>query len=178
VSARSEKSRSAAGPPVAAAAPVPVPQDLETRAHTQDHQAIRLWLRLLSTTNKLSTELRSRLRAEFDCTMSRFDLMAQLERGPDGLTMSEVSKRLMVTNAAITGLTDRLVEEGYVERTESKSDRRASLVRLTPKGRAHFLAMARQHEAWVIELMAGMPDERKAALRALLGELKTALPMR
>ena len=154
------------------------PPDLETRAHDDHHQALRLWLRLLSTTSRIETELRSRLRAEFDCTLSRFDLMAQLERVPEGLTMSEVSKRLMVTNAAITGLTDRLVAEGYVERNESKADRRASIIRLTPKGREHFLVMARWHEAWVIELLAGMPDARKGLLRQLLGELKGALPRR
>lgn len=154
------------------------PPDLETRVQDDHHQALRLWLRLLSTTNMIETELRSRLRSEFDCTMPRFDLMAQLERVPDGLTMSEVSRRVMVTNAAITGLTDRLVEEGYVERSESKTDRRTSFIRLTPKGREHFLAMARRHEAWVVEMMAGMPDEKKNILRQLLGDLKAALPRR
>jgi DNA-binding MarR family transcriptional regulator len=149
--------------------------DLETRVHNDHHQALRLWLRLLSTANMIAAELRSRLRAEFNCTMSRFDLMAQLERAPDGLTMSEVSKRLMVTNAAITGLTDRLVEEGYVERIESRADRRSSIVRLTPNGRDQFLAMARRHEAWVVELMSSLGDDRKAALRQLLGELKAGL---
>lgn len=152
--------------------------DLETRVHNDHHQALRLWLRLLSTANMIEAELRSRLRSEFDCSMSRFDLMAQLERVPDGLTMSEVSKRVMVTNAAITGLTDRLVEEGYVERNESKTDRRTSIIRLTARGREHFFAMARRHEAWVIELMAGMPDDRKGTLRQLLGELKAGLPRR
>lgn len=173
--AMTEKPRRDDGVPVT----VPeTPPDLETRVHDDHHQALRLWLRLLSTATMIEAELRSRLRAEFDCTMSRFDLMAQLERVPDGLSMSEVSKRVMVTNAAITGLTDRLVEEGYIERIESKTDRRTSFIRLTAKGREHFLAMARRHESWVIELMAGMPDEKKAALRRLLGDLKSALPRR
>lgn len=152
--------------------------DLETRLDGDHHQAIRLWLRLLSTTNMVSTELRTRLRSTFDCTLSRFDLMAQLERAPDGLGMSEVSKRLMVTNAAITGLTDRLVKEGFVERIDNKADRRTFLIRLTKRGREHFLAMARAHEAWVIELFAGLSEDKRGALRHLLGELKQSLPRR
>ncbi len=149
--------------------------DLETRVHADHHQSVRLWLRLLSCTNIIAAELRRRLREEFDCTLSRFDLMAQLERAPDGLSMSEISKRMMVTNAAITGLTERLVQDGHVERAGDAADRRAVRIRLTEDGRIYFLAMARQHERWVVELFSGLTDGQKAQLRELTGDLKTHL---
>jgi DNA-binding MarR family transcriptional regulator len=146
--------------------------DLETRLLADHHLSVRLWLRLLSCTNLIANELRRRLREEFDCTLPRFDLMSQLERSPEGLTMSEVSKRMMVTNAAITGLTDRLVADGHVERVDDASDRRTFRVRLTPEGRAFFLRMAHKHEGWVVDLFSGIDDRKKSTLRDLTGELK------
>jgi DNA-binding MarR family transcriptional regulator len=165
------------------AAPAPVPAggravddlDLETRVRADHHLSVRLWLRLLSCTNLVAAELRRRLREEFDCTLPRFDLMSQLERAPEGLSMSEVSKRMMVTNAAITGLTDRLVADGHVERVDDASDRRTFRIRLTPEGRAYFLRMAREHEGWVVEMFSGLDDRKKGTLRDLAGELKRNL---
>jgi hypothetical protein len=82
--------------------------DLETRATKDDHQALRLWLRLLSCTVRVENHVRGGLRREFSTTLPRFDLMAQLERYPAGLRMSELSKRLMVSGGNVTGITDQL----------------------------------------------------------------------
>src|SRR6202007_2804522 len=82
--------------------------DLETRASDDHHLALKLWLRLLACTTRLESEGRIRLPGEFDPTFPRFDLMAQLERAPAGLTMSELSRRLMVTGGNVTGITDML----------------------------------------------------------------------
>jgi DNA-binding MarR family transcriptional regulator len=164
------KARTAQGAPAAADIP-----DAETRIGADDHQSVRLWLRMLSCTNIIEGELRRRLREEFDCTLPRFDLMAQLERTADGLGMSELSRRMMVTNAAITGLVDRLVRDGHVERAGHEGDRRAWRIRLTPEGRRYFLAMAKRHEGWVIELFSGLDEASKSQLRELTGELKRSL---
>jgi hypothetical protein len=86
--------------------------DLEMSTGVDSHMGLRLWLRMLTTTNLVQAELRKRLRAEFDTTLPRFDLMAQLERHPEGLKMNELSRRLMVTGGNVTGLTDQLEKEG------------------------------------------------------------------
>src|SRR5438132_14063997 len=86
--------------------------DLETRATKDDHQALRLWLRLLSCTVRVENHVRSRLRHEFSTTLPRFDFMAQLERYPAGLRMNAVSQRLMVSGGNGTGVTDQLEPEG------------------------------------------------------------------
>ena len=99
--------------------------DTETRATSDDHQALRLWLRMLACTNLIEGEVRSRLRQQFDITLPRFDLMAQLERVPGGLKMGELSKRMMVTGGNVTGITDQLVAEGLVVREDNPADRRA-----------------------------------------------------
>src|SRR5882757_5829029 len=113
--------------------------DSETKAVElpEDHgNEIRLWLRLLTCTTLIEGEVRSRLRERFDVTLPRFDLMAQLDKVPDGMTLSDVSKRMMVSNGNVTGLVERLVESGHVDRRTSESDRRVQVIRLTKGGRA------------------------------------------
>src|SRR5690554_2971175 len=132
--------------------------DLESRTHPEDHQDLRLWLRLLSCSNLIENEIRSRLRTTFGTTLPRFDMMAQLQRAPDGLKMSELSRYMMVTNGNITGITDQLEKEGLVERIKVANDRRSSLIRLTPTGKRTFSQMAEVHEQWIQELFSSMPD--------------------
>jgi len=151
------------------------PGDLEARAHSEDHLSLRLWLRLLSCTNLIEGRARVRLRREFGTTLPRFDMMAQLERAPRGLTMSELSRRLMVTGGNVTRLTDDLEAEGIVARTPSDDDRRVCTVALTGVGRRAFAAMAQRHETWIVETFAGLSHKERAQLFSLLGELKSGI---
>jgi DNA-binding MarR family transcriptional regulator len=151
--------------------------DQETRLSDTHHESLRLWLRLLTCTSLIEQRIRAHLRDRFAITLPRFDLMAQLERNPDGLKMGELSRRLMVTGGNVTGLTDQLVREGLVERNVMPSDRRAFSVRLTPKGKRAFDAMAVEHERWVIDMLAGLLPEERRRLHALLGRVKTTLPL-
>jgi DNA-binding MarR family transcriptional regulator len=146
--------------------------DLEARAHSEHPEALRLWLRLLTCAQIVEKQVRGRLRERFDTTLPRFDLMAQLERAPDGLKMNELSRRMMVTGGNVTGITDQLVAEGLVERIDVEGDRRAYRVRLTPKGRKMFHEMARQHESWIVEAFAGLSDKDVSTLHRLLGKVK------
>jgi len=149
--------------------------DVETRAGREHHEALRLWLRLLATTNLVEGRVRRLLQERFDTTLPRFDLMAQLERAPHGLKMGELSRRLMVTGGNVTGVTDLLEREGLVARSADPTDRRAYRVRLTPAGRRTFRAMAEEHERWIVESFAGLSRKDTAELFELLGKLKTLL---
>ena len=149
--------------------------DLETRLTQEHHQSLRLWLRMLATTTLIETEIRTRLRNEFDITLPRFDLMAQLERHPQGLRMGELSKRMMVTGGNITGITDQLEQEKLVLRIPVPDDRRAYAVQLTPLGRAAFEKMAKRHEAWISELLDGLSVPEKNTLIELLSKAKNHL---
>ncbi len=146
--------------------------DMEARAHSEHPEALRLWLRMLTCTQLVEKQLRSRLRERFDTTLPRFDLMAQLERAPDGLKMNELSRRMMVTGGNVTGITDQLVAEGLVERVDVEGDRRAWRVRLTVRGRKLFNEMAQQHEAWIVDAFAGLSAKEIAQLHKLLGKVK------
>jgi DNA-binding MarR family transcriptional regulator len=147
----------------------------EARAGRGDHAVLRLWLRLLASTTQIENEVRRRLRERFGISLARFDYMAQLDRAKGGLKMSELSRLLMVTGGNVTGLTDELARDGLVSRAASPGDRRAWIVRLTPKGKSTFTVMAEEHERWIRELFAGFDPAAVAALHAQLGTLRVHL---
>ena len=109
---------------------------------------------------------------DLDTTLPRFDLMAQLERAPEGLKMSELSQRMMVTGGNVTGITDGLEKEGLVIREVDAADRRVFRVKLTAEGQRQFQRMAAEHEQWVVDLFGGLSQKQKKHLVDLLGELK------
>jgi DNA-binding MarR family transcriptional regulator len=144
-------------------------QDTEFRGQT------RLWLRLLACTTLIETELRRRFREEFDFTMPRFDVLAQLDREPSGLVLGELPKRLMVSAGNLTPIVDRLVEDGYITRTPSKLDRRVQIICMTVEGRKAFRRMAKSHGSWLASLLAEFPSERIKGLVTELDDLKGAV---
>jgi DNA-binding MarR family transcriptional regulator len=140
-----------------------------------DHAALKLWLRMLACTTQIEDRIRRRLQQAHGISLSRFDFLAQLHRHPDGLRMSELSRHLMVTGGNVTGLTDQLEAEGWVQRDADPVDGRAWLLRLTDDGRRGFERMAAEHEAWVVELMQGLDAPTRQQLYRGLGALRVSL---
>ncbi|HKW44826.1 MAG TPA: MarR family transcriptional regulator [Candidatus Eremiobacteraceae bacterium] len=149
--------------------------DSETRATTEDHRALRLWLRLLACSNLVESTVRSRLRTRFATTLPRFDFMAQLERCPGGLSMGDISRRMMVSGGNITAIADQLEGEGLVARSTAPHDRRAQRVRLTTAGKRAFREMARAHEGWIVTLFDGLGARGQTECYELLATLKAHL---
>lgn len=152
-----------------------IPRDAETRAveRPADHVAeLRLWLRLLTCTTLIETEVRRRLREQFETTLPRFDVLAQLDKTPGGMTLGELSQRMMVSNGNVTGLVDRLVSEGLIARQAARQDRRVQIVKLTAKGRRAFDAMARANGDWISDIFADLTEDDVEALMRLLAKTK------
>jgi DNA-binding MarR family transcriptional regulator len=149
----------------------------ETEALVQrpTKEVLRLWLRALTLTNTVEQRVRTRLREEFGVTLPRFDVMAALYEAPDGLSMGEISRRLMVSNGNVTGIVERLRREGLVRRQTRPEDRRSQLVRLTDAGRAAFEAMADAHEGWISSMLAGLSEEEVEQLNRLLSKAKRSV---
>jgi len=158
-----------------AAATSPAMHDPESRLADDHHDSLRLWLRLFTCTLLIEKRIRTQLRERFATTLPRFDLMAQLERHPDGLRMGELSQRLMVTGGNVTGLVDQLVAEGLVTRAPTARDRRALVVKLTARGKDAFDAMAGEHERWIEAMFGGLAPSERMRLQELLGGLKRTL---
>ncbi|MEA3195022.1 MAG: hypothetical protein QOD26_3355 [Betaproteobacteria bacterium] len=148
--------------------------DRETIARADDHRALRIWLRLLTCTQLIEKRVRVGLREQFATTLPRFDLMAQLERYPEGLKMNELSRLLMVTGGNVTAIVDQVEKEGLVERLDEPADRRAFRIRLTPAGRKTFAEMARAHEDWVVEMLSGLSRREQDELLKLLAKAKSS----
>ena len=149
--------------------------DLESALLSDDKVELKLWLRLLTCSNMIDREVRGSLREDFATTLPRFDILSQLDRAPDGLTMTELSDRMMVSNGNLTGLAERLVQERLVDRIAEAHDRRTSRLKLTPAGRAAFDEMTPAHAGWIEDMFAGLSRPEMNQLLALLAKLKNSL---
>lgn len=139
-----------------------------------DRSSVRLWLRLLSCTMAIEKDVQRRL-AEKGATLPRFDVLAALERNPGGMTMGALSRALLVSNGNVTPLVRKLAGDGLVRIASAPADRRASIVRLTAKGRRHFAGLAAAHHDWIDGLVADMDGEARENLYQALGELKRSI---
>jgi DNA-binding MarR family transcriptional regulator len=156
---------------------IAAPLDRETAAALRpgDHKAeLRLWLRMLTCATLIEAGVRRRLRERFGVTLPRFDLMAQLDKTPGGLTLGDLSRRMMVSNGNVTAIVDALLAQGLVARRTSATDRRAQVVSLTPAGRESFRAMAAAHEGWIAAAFADLGPADADQLMTLLGRAKAS----
>ena len=153
------------------------PLDAETKVAERPHDhkdELRLWLRLFACKEVIESEVRRRLRDSFDVTLPRFDLMAQLYRAPKAMTLGELSQRMMVSNGNVTGLVERLVESGHLDRRTSDADRRVQVIRLTKAGRAEFRKMAAEHELWIADVFGDLTPKDVRELMRLLAKTKAS----
>lgn len=153
----------------------PPREDYESGVNSDDGMEVRIWLRLITCTNLIDGGVRQNLHQDYDTTLPRFDILAQLDRAGEALSMGELSRRLMVTNGNITGLIDRLVRDGLVERQPAPNDRRMQLVRLTDGGKRFFDDVAAQHRSWVSDMMKDLGRAEMIQLYDLLARLKQSL---
>lgn len=139
---------------------------------------LRLWLKMLKAQGSIEAEIRRRLRDEFGFTLPRFDVMSALSRFPKGLKMSEISNLLKVSNGNVTGIVERLTQDGLAVRVAVPEDRRAQLVRLTSAGTREFSKLATAHEGWIDDMLAGVPADRLDDFSALLDTITDHLERR
>lgn len=138
-------------------------------------ERLRLWLRLLKASRSIEATLRENMRSEFASTLPRFDVMAALSRYEDGLKMSQLSGVLRVSNGNVTGIVDRLAEEGFLVRVPVPGDRRASLVRMTQRGREEFARQAAEHEAWIDAMFVEFSAQEAHDFGQRLGKLEDTI---
>jgi DNA-binding MarR family transcriptional regulator len=149
--------------------------DPQQEPETSSKERLRLWLRFLKASRTIEATLREHLRTEFETTLPRFDVMAALSRFDEGLKMSQLSGVLRVSNGNVTGIVDRLAEDGFLIRVQVPSDRRASLVRLTRRGTEEFTRQAAAHEAWVDEMLSDFSPEEARNISLRLEQLEISL---
>ncbi|MCC6245855.1 MAG: MarR family transcriptional regulator [Gemmatimonadaceae bacterium] len=139
---------------------------------TSDHESLRLWLRLFTCTTLVEQRLDGSLKRTFGSSLPRFDLLAQLERAPQGLRMGELSERTLTTGGNVTWLVRALEAEGFVSRRVDVDDKRVTRVRMTAAGKRHFAAMAQEHESWIVSLFGTLSPAERRTMHAMLGRVK------
>ncbi len=149
--------------------------DSETRGHDDHHEALRLWLRMLTCGKLIENQLRCNLREACNSTLPRFDLLAQLERHPHGLTMGDLSKLMMVSGGNVTGIAAQLEKEGLIKRIVALADRRSFQVHITPKGSAAFYKMAQVHETSIASMFSCLNGAEMDQVMETLSTLKQSL---
>lgn len=133
---------------------------------------LKLWIRLLGLVRASESHLRDYLRVTHETTLPRFDVLAALYRRREGVTMSELSRMLLVSNGNATAVVDRLENDGLVQRTPSESDRRTVFVALTQEGVMRFETLAVGHEREVDRLFAGLSEGEMDMLTDALKRLR------
>ena len=138
--------------------------------------ALSVWVRLLKAHGLLLREVRRRVPEEL--TLPQFDVMAQLHRNDAGMTPRGLTRELLVTAGNLTGIVERLVGLGLVERRSVPEDRRAVRLRLTPRGRRLMSRAIPRHRRDVETLLATVAPSELVRLRDILGELNRTLEER
>jgi len=141
----------------------------------RDKDGLRLWLRIVACTQMVEQEVRFMLREKFAMTLPRFELLAALDRVPDGLNMGELSRWLMVTKGNITGIAERLSEDGFIKRQPTPTDRRSFVVTLTPKGRKLFKEMETEYERLLDQVFEEVSIDDFDSFTGVLAKVKEVI---
>jgi DNA-binding MarR family transcriptional regulator len=138
----------------------------------REKEGLRLWLRIVSCSQMVEQEVRNMLREKFDTTLPRFELLSALDRVPDGLSMGELSSWLMVTKGNVTGIAERLSEDGFIKRNPTPTDRRSFCVTLTPKGKKLYKEIEQEYETLLDKLFAGVSLDDSDMFTGMLAKVK------
>jgi len=130
---------------------------------------------MLGCANLVLARLRANLRAQFDVTLPTFDILAQVQRAPTGPTMSELSRRLLVSKGNVTDLVTRLERRGLLARRADGRDARVQHVHLTPAGDRLIRRMLAAHDRWLVAMIAELGQEPMLGLHRSLGALRDVL---
>lgn len=157
-----------------------VPMNMEDRniktSQSEDPRYLKLWVRMLASSTRVSQILNKRMREHTPLTLAKFDVLVAIDRAPGGvITMSELSRMLLVSNANTTGMVGRLMKDGLVEKWALPTDRRVYSVSMTSEGRRVLKNAIAVHKGWVDELLGGIGEENLENQIALFSNFKKSL---
>lgn len=109
---------------------MPVPQPAPISAEAAD--PLRVWFRFIRLNRRVTAAMGGELRG-LGLSIPQFDALSTLTER-EGMTQQDLAARLYVTKGNVSGLIDRLVEAGLVERRPIPGDRRSHALHLTPGG--------------------------------------------
>lgn len=127
---------------------------------------LRVWFRFIRLHRRVSSAISGELKA-LGLSIPQFDLLSTLTE-QEGLSQQELAERLYVTKGNVSGLLDRMVEAGLVERRSLPGDRRSNALHLTVKGRALAEEGISMQRAYVGRTLGGLAPRDLADLERLV----------
>lgn len=135
-----------------------LPAELELEAYTL----------LRQVNSMMDTYNRYDLRSE-DLTVPQFMILSYATS--EGVPLSAISSRMLCDNSNLTGIVERLISKGFVERRPDPQDRRVSLICLSSAGAEKLRRIKPRHHARVSRRMRTLAPPEVAQLRNLLQTL-------
>jgi DNA-binding MarR family transcriptional regulator len=133
-------------------------------------QSLRVWMEV---SMHRSMHERTRFAKSTGLSMPQFGILMQLHhKGRCGV--SEIGDRFDITNAAASQLVEKLVQAGYLERTEDPNDRRVKQLNLTAKGERLIENGAQERYRWLDELTSQLNGEEQTKVAEALDILTKA----
>ncbi len=130
---------------------------------------VRLHRTLIRVNSKLGKRLKTNLE-QYNLSGAEYGILRSL--GPESLTLSEISQRLLRVNSNTTVMIDNLEKKGWVERVRDQEDRRVIRVRLTPEGIRMRDRVLPQHSEFIREVLSPMTDQEVAQILVLLAKIE------
>jgi DNA-binding MarR family transcriptional regulator len=138
--------------------------------------ALRAWIQLTKCAKRIEAHVNRRFAEAHGTSLSRFDVLANLERcAGHAASTTELSRLLLASQGNITRLLDRMEQDKLVRRRPSPKDGRVSEVQMTRAGEALFERLARDHESWTDGLFAALANDELKQLTGLLGKVRARL---
>jgi DNA-binding MarR family transcriptional regulator len=135
-------------------------------AHIETAEPDRVWFRFMRLHQHMLMQMTARIRT-LGLSIPQFDLLSTLTER-EGISQSELAERLYVTKGNVSGLVDRLVQAGLVERRAIAGDRRSYAMHLTPEGRRLAEAGIRTQRDFVADTLGKMAGPDLAELDRLV----------
>jgi MarR family transcriptional regulator, organic hydroperoxide resistance regulator len=123
---------------------------------------LRIWFRFIRLNRRATNAVAAELKT-LGLSIPQFDLLSTLTER-EGLSQQELAERLYVTKGNVSGLLDRMVEAGLVERRAIPGDRRSNALYLTPKGRDLANQGIAAQRSYVMRTLGTLPAQDLAEL--------------
>ncbi|MCJ2131968.1 MarR family winged helix-turn-helix transcriptional regulator [Methylobacterium sp. E-045] len=127
---------------------------------------LRVWFRFIRLNRRVTAAMTAELRG-LGLSIPQFDVLSTLTER-EGLTQQDLAARLYVTKGNVSGLIDRLVQAGFVERHAIPGDRRSHALRLTPAGTEIAARGIAAQKAYVARTLGTLPAHDIAAFEHLV----------
>lgn len=132
----------------------------QDKKYNDDSQITILLNRMISNCNRITQELNRQMKQEMSLTLAKYEVLIAIKNSDDGqITMSNLSQKLSVSNANMTGMTARLLKDELIEKKAFPKDRRIFSVALTDKGYEILEKAQENYGHWVSEIFKNIDEE-------------------